>query len=64
VIAVDLPGFGETAPLTGRVSIETLADAVTAFLDENGLRDIDTVGSSMGARLALELARRGVKSTA
>ena len=59
VIAVDLPGFGDTSPLPGEVSIRTLADALTGFLAENGLTGIDAVGSSMGARLVLELARRG-----
>lgn len=60
VIAVDLPGFGATPPLQGKVSIETLADAVTDFLEDQDLTGVDVVGSSMGARLALELARRGV----
>ena len=32
---------------------------LTGFLDAQGLRGIDAVGSSMGARLVLELARRG-----
>jgi pimeloyl-ACP methyl ester carboxylesterase len=59
VIAVDLPGFGNTPPLTGPVTIGTLADAVTAFLEAHDLLGIDAVGSSMGARLVLELARRG-----
>ncbi len=59
VIAVDLPGFGATPPLAGETSIRSLSDAVTAFLDAQGLRGIDAVGSSMGARLVLELARRG-----
>lgn len=59
VIAVDLPGHGETPQLVGRQSIGTLADAVTAFLTQHGLLGIDAVGSSMGARLVLELARRG-----
>jgi pimeloyl-ACP methyl ester carboxylesterase len=59
VIAVDLPGFGKTAPLKGEVSIATLADAVTAFLRDNHLTGTDAVGSSMGARLVLELVRRG-----
>ncbi len=59
VIAVDLPGFGDTPPLPGEVSIRTLADAVTGFLADNELTGIDAVGSSMGARLVLELARRG-----
>lgn len=59
VIAVDLPGHGATPPLLGEVSIRTLADAVTGFLREQNLIGIDAVGSSMGARLVLELARRG-----
>lgn len=59
VIAVDLPGFGATPPLPGETSIRSLSDAVTAFLDAQGLRGVDAVGSSMGARLVLELARRG-----
>lgn len=59
VIAVDLPGFGATAPLASEISIRTLADALTGFLQVNDLIGIDAVGSSMGARLVLELARRG-----
>jgi pimeloyl-ACP methyl ester carboxylesterase len=59
VLAVDLPGFGETPPLSGPVTIGTLADAVTDFLRAHDLLGIDAVGSSMGARLVLELARRG-----
>jgi pimeloyl-ACP methyl ester carboxylesterase len=59
VIAVDLPGFGDTPPLSGPVTIATLADAVTDFLRQHDLLGIDAVGSSMGARLVLELARRG-----
>lgn len=59
VIAVDLPGFGETPPLIGEVSIRTLADAMTTFLAEKNLLGVDAVGSSMAARLVLELARRG-----
>lgn len=59
VIAVDLPGFGETPPLRGETSIATLADSVIAFMRQTGLQRPDLVGSSMGARLALELARRG-----
>lgn len=59
VIAVDLPGFGDTPPLAGETSIRSLCDAVTAFINAQGLRGIDAAGSSMGARLVLELARRG-----
>lgn len=59
VIAVDLPGFGDTPPLAGEVTVATLADALVDFLHEHELRGVDVVGSSMGARLVLELARRG-----
>lgn len=59
VIALDLPGFGDSPALAGEVSIRTLADAVTDFLAANALLGIDAVGNSMGARLVLELARRG-----
>ncbi len=60
VIAVDLPGFGETPVAHDGGSIASLADAMTAFLEEQDLRGADLVGSSMGARLVMELARRGV----
>jgi len=59
VVALDLPGFGETPPLADEVTIPALADALERFLGDHGLRDADIVGSSMGARLVLELARRG-----
>lgn len=60
VIAVDLPGFGETPPLSGEVSIATLTDSVEQFIHEQGLGKVSTVGQSMGGRIVLELARRGV----
>ena len=60
MIAVDLPGFGETPPLTGEVSIATLTDSVADFIHEQGLDGVATVGQSLGGRIVLELARRGV----
>ncbi len=60
VIAVDLPGFGDTPPLTGEVSIATLTDSVADFIREQGLDGVATAGQSMGGRMVLELARRGV----
>lgn len=59
VIVPDLPGHGETPPLSGEVSIETLADAIGSFLETMDLEAVDVVGNSMGGRLVLELARRG-----
>lgn len=60
VIAVDLPGFGDTPPLAGPTSLTTLADAVTGFLGSNALYGVDVAGISVGAQLTLELRRRGV----
>lgn len=59
VIAVDLPGFGNSPPLPGEVTIASLTDAVQQFVAEHDLGDVDVVGSSMGARMVLEMARRG-----
>ncbi len=59
VIAVDLPGHGATPPLMGPATFDGLVDAVADFLSSHALLGIDVVGSSMGARVVLELARRG-----
>lgn len=59
VIAIDLPGSGETPPLEGEISFYSLCNDVTTFIMTHNLQGIDVVGSSMGARLVLELARRG-----
>lgn len=54
-----MPGFGETPLLTGEESVVTLADAVAGFIADHDRTGIDLVGSSLGGRLVLELARRG-----
>lgn len=63
VIAVDLPGFGESPPLRGEVTVATLTDAVEDFIRDERLGAVDVVGSSMGARMVLEMARRGHPGT-
>ncbi|WP_213814091.1 alpha/beta fold hydrolase [Glaciihabitans sp. dw_435] len=60
VIAIDLPGHGRSPALAGEVTVDTVTDAVQAFLSENDLTTADLVGSSLGARIVLELARRGI----
>ena len=62
VIAVDLPGFGDSPPLPTGVtpSVETLTDAVAAFVAEQGLDRPHVAGNSVGGGLSLELGRRGV----
>lgn len=58
MIAVDLPGHGATPPLAGAATFAGLVEAVERFIGEQNLQNVDAVGSSMGARLVLELARR------
>ncbi|WP_430791940.1 alpha/beta fold hydrolase [Actinoplanes sp. G11-F43] len=59
VIAVDLPGFGESAPDGGDGSVAALADRLESFLDDLGVGRYTVAGSSMGGGVALELGRRG-----
>src|SRR3954471_3529318 len=58
VIAVDLPGFGDSPPLPATVepSPAALALAVAEFLDELGLDTPHVAGNSLGGWVALELA--------
>jgi pimeloyl-ACP methyl ester carboxylesterase len=61
VIALDLPGFGESAPLPAEVTptAAALAAAVATFLDGLGLERPHLAGNSLGGWVALELARLG-----
>ena len=59
VIAIDLPGHGATPADADSGTFDGLVDSVARFIADNGLVGIDVVGSSMGARIVLELAQRG-----
>jgi pimeloyl-ACP methyl ester carboxylesterase len=65
VIALDLPGFGDSSPLPGgqTPTVSQLAGDVERFCEELDLSQVDVVGNSIGARVALELARRGRAKT-
>jgi pimeloyl-ACP methyl ester carboxylesterase len=58
VLAVDLPGHGESPALARRPTIAAVADAIEADLDALGYARVHVLGNSIGARMALELARR------
>lgn len=64
VIAVDLPGFGESRPLTGSPTLGRLTDAVAATISGLGLERPAVAGLSLGGGVAIELARAGVVSSA
>ncbi|SDM52464.1 alpha/beta fold hydrolase [Nonomuraea jiangxiensis] len=66
VVAIDLPGFGVSPGLPARTpyTAEALADAVESFCSLLGLRDPHVAGNSLGGYVALELASRGVVSSA
>ena len=59
VIAIDLPGHGASPAAPDSGTFAGLVGSVERFIADNRLAGIDVVGSSMGARIALELARRG-----
>lgn len=56
VIAIDLPGFGGTRRPTQLISVEAYADGVARVLERIQSGPVITVGHSMGAQIALELA--------
>ena len=60
LVLIDMPAHGGTPPLKGPPTVAAYADAIAAFIAEQKLDGVDVVGSSVGARFALELARRGV----
>lgn len=60
VIAIDLPGHGATPAEHDSGTFDGLVGSIQRYIVEHELAGIDVVGSSMGARMVLELARRGV----
>jgi pimeloyl-ACP methyl ester carboxylesterase len=64
VIAIDLPGFGESPPDVDHPTPPRLAEAVAGFIDELGLERPHVAGFSMGGWIALELSKLGVARSA
>lgn len=66
VIAVDLPGHGESPPLAarpGETAVEAMTAAVLALLGDLGLDRPHLAGNSLGGALALLAAARGRAAT-
>jgi pimeloyl-ACP methyl ester carboxylesterase len=66
VVTVDLPGFGDSPPLPdGRTpTVQALAAEVARWFSATGLTRPSVAGNSLGAAVALELARMGVVGSA
>ena len=57
VYALDLAGFGESAPVTARTTLPRLAKAAIAFLDAVGVAGpVTLIGNSLGGAVALQIA--------
>ncbi|TCO58474.1 alpha/beta fold hydrolase [Actinocrispum wychmicini] len=63
VIAVDLPGFGESPSLPEPYSVQAAIDATVDLFGEFGLNRPHLAGNSLGGMLALELASAGHASS-
>lgn len=64
VLALSLPGYGESAPLREEPTVPALTDAVERALDAAGMDRAHLVGNSLGGWIAAELAARGRALTA
>ncbi len=60
LITLILPGHGGEPAESDSGTFNGLVGSVETFLKKNELIGVDMVGSSMGARIVLELARRGL----
>ncbi len=58
VIAMDTPGYGNSAPPPRPYQMEDYADSVAHFLDSLGIATVDVMGEHTGASIAVELAAR------
>ncbi len=64
VIALDLPGFGDSPPLTGETPTpRALATAVAMHLAEIGVTRAHVAGNSLGGWVALELGLTGAAAS-
>ena len=59
VVALDLPGFGDSEEYRARPTVDALASAVAEFLDGIGLAGAHAAGNSLGGGVALAMARMG-----
>lgn len=59
-VAVDLPGFGDSAAVEGEPTVENTTTKVRVWLNDLGLKSFVLIGHSMGGKIAQALASKGV----
>jgi pyruvate dehydrogenase E2 component (dihydrolipoamide acetyltransferase) len=64
VIALDLPGHGQSDARLPGASLQAMADFVARFLDALAVDQVHAVGHSMGGAIAAELARQSPQRVA
>ncbi len=58
LLVLDLPGFGQSQPPEGRVTLEGFADVAAQLVRSLGIRRAVFVGHSMGGQVALRVGSR------
>ncbi len=58
VIAWDMPGHGDSDPITGHCRIEAYAERLVAFMDAQGIETADILGCSVGGSICTAVAVR------
>jgi pimeloyl-ACP methyl ester carboxylesterase len=64
VVALDLPGFGDSEEHRARPTVQALADVAAEFLDGLGFGGAHVAGNSLGGGVALAMARAGTARSA
>ena len=58
IVDLELPGFGKSSPLEGKINLDRMADFTVEFQEAVGLEKPVIFGSSMGGIVAVKLAAR------
>lgn len=62
-LAIDLPGYGHSAPLSGPITMAELAEQLWATVDAQGVDRTVIAGVSIGASLALHMTAQQPRRT-
>lgn len=58
VIAIDLPGFGESDMPAAQLTMEHYAENIKTFCDKLGIKEVTLIGNSMGGLVGAIVAKR------